>query len=79
MKPKAITIHVLPLLWTLLVKAAPGTSPADPLTVRYSTIQVAQTLDNKLGNTLMEQARNTSAVSPRMQNILQDMLKIELA
>ena len=47
--------------------------------MRYSTIQLAQTLDNKLGNTLFEQARNTSSVNPRMQLILADMLKIELA
>ena len=79
MKPKAITMHVLPLLWALLVKAAPGSNPAEPGTVRYSTIQLAQTLDNKLGNTLFEQARNTSSVNPRMQLILADMLKIELA
>ena len=77
-KPKAITLHVLPLLWNLLEKAAPGTSPAEPGSVRYSTIQLVQTLQRKLGDGLFEHARTTSSVTPRMQQILADMTKIDI-
>ena len=78
-RQKAITLHVLPLLWHLLEKAAPGTSPAEPGSLRHSTIRLVQTLEHKLGDALFEHARSNSVVTPRMQQILADMTKIEIA
>ena len=77
-KPKSVHLHVLPVIASLLEKAAPGRAPAEQGTLRYSTINLVQSIHAKMGDSLFEWAKNTSTVTPRMQGIMGDMLDIDL-
>ncbi|KAI0219092.1 TOG array regulator of axonemal microtubules protein 1 [Lamellibrachia satsuma] len=75
-KPKAIHLHVLPLLWHLL-GGSTGTGAASLATsnMRSATAKLVQSLYSLMGPGLLEAASATSTVTPRMQESLQTLIE----
>ena len=68
-------MHVLPLLWNLLAGLSGSGSAAGAHGLRQAASKLSLSLHACMGPALMEHASSNSNVTPKMKQLLQDMLE----